>query len=110
MTIISSFDLEASGHVETALVPVFSQPIFEAEEYRADLADLNLTETQENELLATLWSIMGTFARLGFEADVCGLIFAEFNTVSAPKPGNGSLIASTKMETHQTHQGDGDSA
>ena len=95
------------AETEFGALSALTQPVFDAEEYRADLADLNLTTAQETELLETLWSIMGTFARLGFEEDVCGLIFDEFNTVSAHESGDGKLVASTKMETPSNDRGDG---
>lgn len=72
---------------------------FDAEEYRADLADLQLTEAQETEILEILWSIMGHFARLGYSVDVCGLIFTDFNEASAPTAADGKLSPSTNMES-----------
>lgn len=80
-------------------------PEFDLDDYRADIADLELTEAQETEFLETLWSIMGHFARLGFSADVCGLIFAEFNEASAKAAGNGKLAHSTNKESASTQPG-----
>lgn len=69
------------------------------DEYRADLDDLQLTDEQETEILEILWNMMGFFARTGFEVDVCGLIFSEFNEASAPAPGNGTMSPSTNMRS-----------
>lgn len=68
------------------------------EEYRADLAGFCLTDAQEAELLGALWTIMGSFARMGFAVDACGLIFGEFNEASASLAGDGSIDHSTDME------------
>lgn len=43
--------------------------------YRAELAPLEMTDAQANELLAILWSIMRSFVELGFEGDVCAALF-----------------------------------
>lgn len=40
--------------------------MFDPEELRAHIADLELTEEQATELLATIWSIMVSFVDLGF--------------------------------------------
>lgn len=74
-------------------------------EYRADLADLELTEEQETEILEILWSMMGFFARTGFEVDVCGLIFQEFNEASAQNADDGRLDHSTSQETPSDGKG-----
>lgn len=79
--------------------PLSPCPEFAPEEYRAELADLHLTEAQETEILETLWSIMGHFARLGYAVDVCGLILEEFNEASAPDASDGNLVPSTNMES-----------
>lgn len=85
--------------------PFSATPTLDPEEYRADLAGLGLTEQQEAEFLATLWSIMGHFARMGFSVDVCGLIFEEFNEASTPAPADGRLVASTTRETPSNGSG-----
>lgn len=86
--------------------PFAPAPTLDPEEYRADLASLDLSEEQETEFLETLWSIMGHFARMGFSVDVCGLIFEEFNEASALAPGDGKLASSIKEET-PAEQGQG---
>lgn len=40
--------------------------IFDPDEYRAGLKDLQLTKEQEDELLLTLWKIIATFVDLGW--------------------------------------------
>lgn len=79
--------------------PACAPCAFEPEEFRNDLADLQLTDEQEIEILEILWNMMGFFARTGFEVDVCGLIFDEFNEVSASTAGNGTMPPSTNMES-----------
>ena len=79
--------------------PFAPAPTLDPEEYRADLASLDLSEEQETEFLETLWSIMGHFARMGFSVDVCGLIFEEFNEASDPAVGTGNLMPSTNQES-----------
>ncbi|MGY4748879.1 hypothetical protein ACVNHC_03345 [Pannonibacter sp. Q-1] len=92
----SKAELISSASLAPALAPA---PQFDPEDYRADIADLAMTEEQEVEFLHTLWSIMGHFARLGHSVDLCGLIFAEFNEASASAPENGTLLPSTNMES-----------
>lgn len=43
--------------------------------YKHELADLELTDEQANELLSILWSVMRSFVELGFEGDVCTALF-----------------------------------
>ncbi len=74
-------------------------PPLDMSEYRAELADLQLTEEQETEILEILWNMMGFFACTGFEVDVCGLIFDEFNEASASAAGNDKLTSSPDMES-----------
>lgn len=56
-------------------------PDFEldVERYRPDIAEFNLTEKQEVELLQTLWSIMRTFVEMGFSHDNCEKLMEIFN-------------------------------
>lgn len=64
---------------------VESPALFDAQmaEYLADLAEVDATEAQKRELLATLWSIMAHFVQLGFSTDLCGQVLAGFNLASA---------------------------
>lgn len=45
------------------------EPNFDPDDYRAELADFDLTEEQANALLGTLWEMMKAFVELGFGAD-----------------------------------------
>jgi hypothetical protein len=73
------------------------------DKYRGEIADLQLTEDQEREFLETLWSIMSSFAQLGFETDICGAIFGEFNSVSGAR----SDALESKGSTHKETPSDG---
>lgn len=94
------------GHPGDKAAPVIPPaPTLNAGEYMGDLADFDLSEAQKVELLETLWSIMGSFARLGLSVDVCGLIFDEFNQASAPESGDGRVLLSTQTETPSKDDG-----
>lgn len=82
-------------------------PAFDPADYCADLADMSLSDEQEAELLQILWSMMGSFARMGIEADVCGLIFEGFNEAAEPRGGDGMLAHSTQKETPSEDDGNG---
>jgi hypothetical protein len=75
------------------------RPALDLSRYRADLADLALSDEQERDLLETLWAIMSSFVELGFSVDVCGLLFADFNDASADESGRVTLPSSPSMET-----------
>lgn len=98
MIMDNTFGLKTPSRIEIEPAPPLAAPVFDPEEYRADLAGLNLSDAQETELLETLWHIMGAFARMGFTADVCGLIFDEFNEASAPESGDDKLLASSNID------------
>lgn len=49
--------------------PLAGVPPFDPARYREHLADLDITEEQEAELLSTLWWIMAAFVDLGFPVD-----------------------------------------
>lgn len=74
-------------------------PIFDPGEYLDEMSELGLSHEQATEILGILWQITGFFARTGFEVDVCGLIFDEFNEASASAVGNDTLTSSTDMES-----------
>jgi hypothetical protein len=80
-------DAEFNGGPRPALEP-------DPARYRAALAEFDLTEAQETELLQTLWSIMHTFVEMGFTVDVCGQLFGEFNDVSGSETDNGKIAHS----------------
>ena len=76
----------------------YENPTFDIEKYRAELADLGLTEDQERELLETLAPILWHFVRLGWEVDICGQILDAFNEASDDESGDGKLGASPTAE------------
>lgn len=82
-------------------------PALDPADYSEELAALALSPEQEAELLEILWSIMGFFARTGFEVDVCGLIFEDFNAVSTGESADGTLAQSTNMEMPSKGSTDG---
>ncbi len=82
-----------------AAAGILSAPHLDPADYLEDLAGLDYSDAQKRELLETLWSIMGSFARMGFSVDLCGLIFEGFNEASAPRPAHDTLTASTDRET-----------
>lgn len=47
------------------------------DDYRSDIASLNLTHEQENELLKSLWEIMRMFVELGYGVNSINNIFPE---------------------------------
>lgn len=55
--------------------------------YRSDIAALNLTENQENELLQTLWEIMRMFVEMGHGVHSINSILPELfeNADQAPQ-------------------------
>lgn len=83
----------------SAAAGILSAPRFDPADYLEELKDFDFSEAQKQEFLVTMWSIAGSFARMGFSIDVCGLIFEGFNEASAPRPAHDTLIASTDMET-----------
>lgn len=78
---------------------ILPAPRLDPSDYLEDMSEFDFSEAQKQELLETLWSIMGSFARMGFNVDLCGLIFEGFNEASAPRPAHDILTASTDMET-----------
>jgi len=64
---------------------------FDLDSYRSEVSDLGLTEEQEEEFLRTIHSILATFVEMGFTADVCGLIFSEFNESSGASNADDNL-------------------
>ena len=51
--------------------------VLDVDEYREELAGLNLSPAQEKELLSTIWEIMKSFVALGFGTDSLSLILPE---------------------------------
>lgn len=61
------------------------------EKYRAEIADLGLTDAQETEVLQILGSIMWHFAKMGQTVDVCGLFFTD-DIQSSDEQAQGCMI------------------
>ncbi|MFE3836461.1 hypothetical protein [Pseudogemmobacter sonorensis] len=82
-------NLTGLGSQESAPKGDFPALRFDAEAYRPHLADSDLTEAQQTELLAAIWQIMVAFADLGFGLDpvqyLQGLQALD-NTPPSPKP------------------------
>jgi hypothetical protein len=78
---------------------------FNPDDYREELAAFDLTEAQENELLAVLWNIMASFVAMGFGLDSVQL----FSTAECEDPaekiggdsGNSVVIKSTPKQFNQ---------
>jgi len=72
-----------------------------ADHYRDDLRELSLSKEQEDELLQTLWNIMGIFVDIGWGVDSVQVILPELfgaattNYSELPKP--------VKQETGEDH-------
>lgn len=50
---------------------------FEPDDFRHHLNDFDLTKDQQNELLASLWSIMSTLVDIGWGVDTIQLLLPE---------------------------------
>ncbi len=59
--------------------------------YASEIAEFNLSDEQQKELLTIIWSIMRSFVEMGFEGDICGRIFANLNLTS---DGTGEMVDS----------------
>jgi len=76
---------------EGACLPVPGELAMDADKYRDELADLDLTEDQVDELLAVLWDIMRRMVELGFSAEICGSITNALIEPSVSDADDGSL-------------------
>jgi len=76
----------------------FSGYDLDLEKYRRELAEFQLTEEQEAELLQTLWSIMRSFVEMGFSGDACAQLFYGFNPVSGPETEDDKIPGITTKE------------
>ena len=54
---------------------------FDPSRYGAEMDQFDISEDQKLELLTTLWSIMRSFVELGFQGDVCAMVFPEIGTI-----------------------------
>lgn len=110
---MNDFDGTALPEImENKDVVAVSAPRLDPADYLSDMEEFDLCEAQKIELLETLWSIMGSCARMGcarmgFGVDVCGLIFEGFNEAAAPESVGDILLASTAPETPSEDAGAG---
>ncbi len=65
---------------KNSVVPLKLEP----GDYRHHLDDFGLTEEQQNELLASLWSIMSTLVDIGWGVDTVQMLLPELFTEVAP--------------------------
>lgn len=89
---------ENSIGTQDRLEQALAAPVLNPADYAEELKGLDLTDRQAGEILEILWSMMGFFARTGFEVDVCGLIFQDFNEASTSRSGDGKLDHSINQE------------
>lgn len=74
--------------------------------YKAELADLDMSEEQQEEFLRTLWDILSTMVRLGFDVsgfDLCGQLQDGFNELAAPDSRDVDSMQAISME-HTSEQ------
>uniref|UniRef100_UPI003BA9BFE8 hypothetical protein n=1 Tax=Stappia sp. TaxID=1870903 RepID=UPI003BA9BFE8 len=83
---------------EDDFLPVPGELSMDADRYRKEMAELDLTDDQVNELLAILWDIMRRFVELGISTEICGSIFEAVFESSVSESGDGSLRSSSNME------------
>lgn len=57
---------------------------FEPDDYRHHVDEFDLTEEQQNELLASLWSIMSTLVDIGWGVDTVQILLPDLFTEVAP--------------------------
>ena len=57
---------------------------FEPNDYRHHLDDFDLSEDQQNELLASLWYIMSTLVDIGWNVDTVQILLPDIFTEVAP--------------------------
>jgi hypothetical protein len=57
---------------------------FESDDYRHHVEEFDLTEEQQNELLASLWSIMSTMVDIGWGVDSVQLLLPDLFSEVAP--------------------------
>jgi hypothetical protein len=62
------------GHADKnaeKLLPVPPALELNLDDYRAEIAELEISDAQAEQLLGTLWSIMSAFVELGFTVNIC---------------------------------------
>lgn len=81
----SSTGLDKPGKTATPVaLKAAAVPLLDPADYASDMAAFDMSDEQEREFLETLWSIMRSFAEMGFTVDVCGQLFDDFNKATGP--------------------------
>ncbi len=85
-----------NSHSKNQAIPA---PTLDYDAYRADLAELELTKEQEDELLLILWNIMCTMCDLSLDMDSIHMIIpAILNSALEEKPNDEAATHKTKEE------------
>lgn len=85
-----------NSHSENQAIPA---PTLDYDAYRADLAELELTKEQEDELLLILWNIMCTMCDLSLDMDSVHMIIpAILNSALEKEPNDETTTHQTKEE------------
>ena len=77
--------------------------------YKAALADMDMTDEQQEEFLRTLWEILSNMVRLGFDVngfDLCGQLQAGFNELAATDSEALDSMQANDMEQNSEKKGD----
>ena len=94
-------DLEINTPVTDTDNQTVKPPVFNPDDYRDELNDLDLTDEQAHELLSILWNIMSTMVDIGWGLDatqlVLGQIFSEQN-ITDQRDEDGSSVTDNKKE------------
>ena len=82
---------------EGPLAPLQLDP----DEYREHLAEFDMTEEQQNELLGVLWNIMRTFVEIGFGLDSVQMFSVASDEKSRSDSGNRLQVKNTPHQFNQ---------
>lgn len=73
-------------------------PLLDPTDYAEDMEAFDMTDEQKQEFLEILWSIMRSFAEMGFTVDLCGQLFSGFNEAARLDSDGVESEDSTKSE------------
>jgi hypothetical protein len=90
---------------EDDFLPVPGELALDADKYRDELRDLDLSDEQADELLGILWDIMRRFVELGMSTEICGSIFEAVIESSVPESTDASLRSSPDKEPPSEENG-----
>ncbi len=82
-------------------------PQLNPDDYREELAEFDLTEEQENELLQTLWHIMSTFVDIGWGVDTVQMFLPDLFEKAGADSGNLIDSKNTKSFNQAANAGKG---